>query len=68
VPLLLKTPLSEGGVGLSKRQIGFLMSVASIGLFGSLPLQTPLTKRVGLRVTERRAARGRCVRRLCLGG
>jgi len=47
VPLLLKQPLSEGGVGLSMRQIGFLMSAASIGLFGSLPLQAPLTQRVG---------------------
>lgn len=49
VPLLLKSPLSEGGLGLSMRQIGFLLSAASVGLFGSLPLQAPLTQRVGTR-------------------
>lgn len=56
VPLLLKLPLSEGGVGLSMREIGFLMSAASIGLFGSLPLQAPLTQRIGTKV-PRAAAR-----------
>jgi len=31
------------------REIGFLLSAASVGLFGSLPLQAPLTQRVGLK-------------------
>ena len=49
VPLLLKSALCDGGLGLSMREIGCVLSAASIGLFGSLPLQAPLTQRVGTR-------------------